>query len=151
MLDHFQMIQILAVNDQDPGVRLIDNMPEKLTLIAGVDRDFHRSDFCQAEPDIDKIRTIGEHDADLIPLSDPQIQKGVGAAIGESVQFIIGDPFFLESQENLAGVPFYPVGEQITQDQRGAKVIHRLLLSLPAYVWLISGLLPYALLMIHLG
>ena len=81
-------------------------MSEKLPLIVSVDRDFHCADFCQAEPDIDKIRAIGEHDADLIPFSDPQIQKSVGAAIGKAVELIIGDLFFLESQKDFVGVPF---------------------------------------------
>src|SRR5271157_256642 len=90
-------------------------MPEELAIVGGIDRDLYCPDLGQAEPEVQELGAVGQHDADLIPLGYSQILKGVGTAVGEAIHLRIGDILVLETQEDLGPVSLSPVLDQFTQ------------------------------------
>ncbi len=79
--------EVVAVDYQSRGIRVVEDVFQVLDLVTIVDRHHHRPQLRQCQPGERKLRTVWQHHADVMPSLDASLLQRVGKLIDPRVQF----------------------------------------------------------------
>lgn len=99
-------------------IGLIDDVSQELALVGRVDGNLDCAHLRRTPPDMEVLRTVGEHDADFVTLGDALVQKGICASVCGAVHLFVSEGLILETQEDPLPVSLRPILYELSQDIR---------------------------------
>ena len=122
-----QAVQVLRVRDQRDAVGLHDLVHQAGTLQRDVDRHLDRADLVQAEPRVEELGAVGQHDRHLVALLDAEREEAVRGAVDALVQLAQRDRIIAELEHHVIGVP----ARLVLDDLREHAIALRVLVHAP--------------------
>ncbi len=114
---HRQPVRIAAVDDQRRDVGASQDLAEQPTPVVDIDRHGDGSEASQREDHVEEVRTVGEHDADVVAPADPGAGQPLGHPVGHRVHLTVAELAFPELEEGRSAMGLCSRPEDVAEDE----------------------------------